>query len=151
MSKRSRPTDRGRFVVLETGNVAEGLWTAGAAVSSTRVFVYGSLCSGEPAHARLEGTEFLGEWWTQPHYTLLHLGAYPGLVASGETRVRGELYRVSAAQLRALDFYEGHPDEFVRVAIDLAPEIAAEGYLWNGNPGEGAVVASGDWRRRVRR
>lgn len=119
-------------------------------MSSALIFVYGSLCSGEPAHARLAGAEFLGERWTRPHYTLLDLGAYPGLMASGETRVRGELYRVSAAQLGELDFYEGHPEEFVRVPIDLGPEIEAEGYLWTGNPCEGAVIASGDWRQRVR-
>ena len=61
------------------------------------IFVYGSLCSGEAAHSRLAGAGFVGEAWSRACYTLLDLGPYPGLVASGQTRVRGELYRVSAA------------------------------------------------------
>ena len=113
------------------------------------IFVYGSLCSGEAAHSRLAGAGFVGEAWSRARYTLLDLGPYPGLVASGQTRVRGELYRVSESLLRELDIYEGHPHEFVRSRIDLESDGQAEGYLWQGDPLEGTVVGSGDWRFRA--
>ncbi len=113
------------------------------------IFVYGSLCSGEAAHSRLEGADFVGEAWSRASYTLLDLGPYPGLVASGQTRVRGELYRVSESLLRELDLYEGHPDEFVRSRVYLESDDPAEGYLWAGGSLGRTVVESGDWRFRA--
>ena len=114
------------------------------------IFVYGSLCSGEAAHSRLTGAGFVGEVWSRACYTLLDLGPYPGLVASGQTRVRGEIYRVSEPLLRELDLYEGHPDEFVRSRMHLESDGQAEGYLWEGDPIGRAIVGSGDWRFRAR-
>src|SRR5437899_576229 len=62
-----------------------------------KVFVYGSLLSGEDHHHRLSRSPALGSCRTEPTYTLVDLGAYPGLLEGGMTSVHGEVYEVDAS------------------------------------------------------
>ena len=55
-----------------------------------RVFVYGTLLTGESNHAWLKGASCLGRWTTPPRFTLIDLGPYPVLSAGGRTAVTGE-------------------------------------------------------------
>lgn len=114
-----------------------------------RLFVYGTLRAGEPAHAELAGARALGPATTAPRYTLHDLSAYPALVEGGQHPVRGELWLVAPEALAAIDRYEGHPDLFRRSPIELANGEHAEAYLLPrarvaGHP----VIASGDWCTR---
>ncbi|HET6344037.1 MAG TPA: gamma-glutamylcyclotransferase family protein [Myxococcota bacterium] len=115
-----------------------------------RVFVYGSLRNGQShahllARARPDGPAI-----TPPAYRLLDLGAYPGLVDGGTTAVVGEVVWVSAALLRQLDAYEGHPHLFARRVLRLADATTAEAYFLVDLRGwTGAECASGDWARRT--
>ena len=112
-----------------------------------RLFVYGSLLEGLPAHGYLGGSPFLGRVATEPGYRLIDLGAYPGLVsAPGHEGVRGELYEVETAVRDRLDAYEGHPVLFRRTEIGLAGQGFAWAYLFQGDPREGTPVEGGDWR-----
>ena len=123
------------------------------------VFVYGSLLSGgngskEGAlgnHRVIEDAKFLGEHATEPEYTLLNLGAFPGVTENGTTKIRGEVYEITDAIFARLDRLEGYPSfygrkkiatEFGKAWIYLLPD---SGYLNH------TVVEDGNWRGAVGR
>jgi len=115
-----------------------------------RVFVYGSLLSGEQNHPFLRTARLLGEARTALCFELLDLGVFPALVP-GAAAVRGELYEVDAETLAALDELEDHPDVYRRTEIPLGDGTRALAYLLVGAPpGDARVIASGDWRQRPR-
>jgi gamma-glutamylaminecyclotransferase len=122
-----------------------------------RLFVYGSLLSGEGHNGQLGASRLVGAASTEPVYTLVDLGPYPALLADGTTSVSGEIYDVDADVLAALDDFEGHPDEYRRMPVRL---IGGDG---DGDGGGGStetyvmprekarhgrVIASGSWRAR---
>jgi gamma-glutamylcyclotransferase (GGCT)/AIG2-like uncharacterized protein YtfP len=115
-----------------------------------KVFVYGTLMRGEPAHALLGTARFIGVCHTAPCCTLVVLDGYPGLVEVGDTTVAGELYELpdDDALLRELDRYEDAPELYVRERWRFA-EHEAWVYLLRPERAAGRpVIASGDWRRR---
>lgn len=122
------------------------------------LFVYGSLLRGEDNHHVMRGARLVGAARTAARYTLVDLGPYPAMVGGGATAVAGELYDVPDDLLAALDAFEGHPDEYVRSAVDLAGAppgldparpLRAEAYLLPAPRAAGfPPVASGDWRAR---
>lgn len=110
------------------------------------VFVYGTLLRGEVNHRLLEGAEWVGEHRTEPRFTLLRLGAYPGLITTGRTAVFGELYRVDHAGLRALDALEDYPRLYGRCLIATRFGRAWT-YVYRGSVRDRPLIPSGDWRR----
>ena len=84
------------------------------------LFVYGTLMRGERNHRLLAEAEFVGEARTVAGFTMIDLGAFPGVVAHGEGVVVGELFRVDAETLLAVDRLEGHPRFYRRTEIELA-------------------------------
>lgn len=126
-----------------------------------RLFVYGSLKRGGPAHGRLlpgRATAFLGP--ARARGRLVDLGAYPGLV-EGEGVVAGELYAVRApglwSELDAFELFDpdapdpfdpetGEGSEFVRIRTRLLrPALTAFLYRFNG-PAQGArTMRGGHW------
>jgi gamma-glutamylaminecyclotransferase len=113
----------------------------------TSCFVYGTLLSGEPNHRVLRGSLCLGPACTPPRFRLVDLGAYPGMLAGGDTSVVGELYEVNDDVLAALDRLEGHPRYYLRAPIILAGWRRAETYFFPAAQAAGrAVIESGDWR-----
>ncbi len=126
----------------------------------TRVFVYGSLLKGFGNHNLLEDSLFVGDALTEGHFSLLHLGGFPGLVEKGNTSVHGEIYDVDDATLRQLDRLEGHPSFYCRTPIRVLPvgtnQIAewetVDAYLltpdWlDAGP---SIIESGNWKARGR-
>lgn len=119
-------------------------------MSGERVFVYGTLRPGQPAHdlvapsiARLESATTSG--------LLYALGdGYPGY-ASGAGMVHGEVIWLTdpAATLRRLDDYEG--EEFTRVVCTVALQSGLEVTAWiyaftdSAALRRQAVIESGDW------
>lgn len=97
---------------------------------------------------------------TMPLYRLVHLGAYPGMVAAGACSVVGELYDVPPDTLQRLDAFEEHPDVFVRTPVCLQTSLhsheaaiplamACEAYLLRPALAAGAnELSHGDWRLR---
>lgn len=111
-----------------------------------RVFVYGTLLSGEPNHPVLAGAAFLGPATTAPAFRLVNLGPYPALVADGATAVEGELYEVDDAGLARLDWLEGYPGLYDRREIVLEAGTAIA-YLMRPEQVAGMPrIASGRWR-----
>ena len=133
------------------------------APSETLVFVYGTLrkdARGPIQQALTNGWELLG--YGTVAADLFDLGAYPGAVpsAAGETRVRGEVYRVPNAEeaLARLDHHEGcgpshvPPHEFARSLVDVTLESGGTQEAWiywyRWKPGE-RRIASGDYVERA--
>lgn len=116
-----------------------------------RLFVYGSLLTGEPDHALLENARFLGPAQTTAEYHLIELTTFPALVRGGQRAVRGELYGVDAATLRAIDRKKEHPVLFRRETLKLADGSAAEAYLMQEEQVRGRRrLKVDDWRERFR-
>lgn len=111
----------------------------------SRVFVYGSLRHGGALNGALSTAEFIGTTKTHPQYSLYSLGAFPALIAGGNTSVVGEVYEVTPRVLADLDRIEGHPHFYVRTPIELEDGTNAEVYLLPEEPRGCEVVASGDW------
>ena len=84
---------------------------------ATTVFVYGSLRAGRSAHALLRGAERLADGVLEGVECIEHEG-YPMLIA-GDGAISGEVYRVNAQQLAALDAYEEAPEVYARVQHQL--------------------------------
>lgn len=94
-----------------------------------RVFVYGTLLTGERNHYLMSSARLLGAASTPPLYDLLDLEDYPALVANGETVVHGEVYEIDEATLERLDALENHPDYYQRREISLDDGSRALAYL----------------------
>jgi gamma-glutamylcyclotransferase (GGCT)/AIG2-like uncharacterized protein YtfP len=73
------------------------------------IFVYGTLKRGGSNHALLAAQRFVGVARTAPGFTLYSLGHYPGMIAEANDTagVTGEIWKVDAAALAALDALEG--------------------------------------------
>lgn len=118
------------------------------ASTSTRVFVYGTLLSGEPNHRLLRGARLIGPARTQPRFTLFDYGPFPALAARGKHAVEGEVYEVDALMLAALDRLEGHPRFYERTSIALDGAGRVEAYLFpKGRLAGRPIIESGCWRR----
>jgi gamma-glutamylaminecyclotransferase len=103
----------------------------------------------------LAGARFVRGARTAARYTLVDLGPYPALVEGGDTSVAGELYEVEEALLEVLDAFEGHPDVYIRMPVELAAQSEAqtvfEAYVLPADRArEFPRVPSGDWRGRRR-
>lgn len=109
------------------------------------VFVYGTLLAGEVNHHLLRRAHRLGEHRTEPRFTLVQLGAYPGLIGSGRTAIYGEVYRVDGAGLKALDRLEDYPRLYDRRLIPT-PYGRAWAYIYRGSVDRRRAIPSGDWR-----
>ncbi|MEN1760525.1 gamma-glutamylcyclotransferase family protein [Anoxynatronum sibiricum] len=98
-----------------------------------QVFVYGTLMQRQSNHHYLSNSQRLGEGIVQG-YQLYHLGAYPGMVPSAGSEVKGEVYRINETTLAQLDELEDEGGEYrrvkmaVRVAADTLEEVY--GYVY---------------------
>jgi gamma-glutamylaminecyclotransferase len=118
------------------------------------VFVYGTLRRGGSNAFRMDGAEFVAPGKVAG--SLYAISWYPGLVVGGggET-VDGDLFRVPAGQLAALDEFEGisaneiEGAEYRRVKAGVATDdgrmLSAWVYEWIGPVEESKRIPSGDW------
>lgn len=118
--------------------------------SAALLFVYGSLMRGQPAHTRMIGCPWQGPATLQG-LALHDLGPFPMAVASDDPalRLHGELYAVDAAQLAALDRYEGAPRLYGRQLRSLADGRTV--WVYVGRPHQvrhAPLIASGRWSGR---
>jgi gamma-glutamylcyclotransferase (GGCT)/AIG2-like uncharacterized protein YtfP len=98
-------------------------------MTTRELFVYGTLMRDERNHRLLVEAEFLGEARTVAGFTMIDLGAFPGVVAMGAGAIVGEVFRVNAQTLAAVDRLEGHPSFYRRTEIELEGGGRAEAYL----------------------
>jgi gamma-glutamylcyclotransferase (GGCT)/AIG2-like uncharacterized protein YtfP len=126
----------------------------------TRLFAYGTLMTGFTRRPLL-GAGAVLEARGRIRGTLYDFGEHPGVVLTGTGWVVGELYRVPdmAHRLPGLDRAEwcdphNEPASLYvrrRVAVLIGDGSTREAwiYVYNGPPGRGTPVASGDWRAHV--
>ena len=113
-----------------------------------RLFVYGTLMRGEPNAEALTGSTFIGAAATVATYRLVALAGYPGLLAGGDTSVKGELYLVDPQLLAAMDELEDCPALFRRAEVQLAEGGTASAYLASDpSVASAPTIPSGDWRQ----
>jgi gamma-glutamylcyclotransferase (GGCT)/AIG2-like uncharacterized protein YtfP len=114
-----------------------------------RLFVYGTLLSGERDHALLAAAELLGPALTEPLFQLVDLGVYAALIPDGKVAVHGELYAANLETRRQIDIARQVPILFQRVTVRLADGTDAEAYVMAPDPVRGKRrLAHGDWRKR---
>jgi gamma-glutamylaminecyclotransferase len=121
-------------------------------VEGATIFVYGTLKRGCRNHTFLQTAEYLGEAWTEPGYGMVDCGfypnSYPGLVRAHEGEgVSGEIYRVEATLLQALDRLEDVPHEFERATIRLRDGREAQAYFYRGETAH-LPVCGAVWQER---
>jgi gamma-glutamylcyclotransferase (GGCT)/AIG2-like uncharacterized protein YtfP len=92
---------------------------------TTRIFVYGSLLSGQPNHRVLARAALVVEAVTEPRFALHDLGAFPGMVAGGEHAIAGEVYAVDADTLAAVLPTRADPPRRRDHRRDLPPDARA--------------------------
>jgi gamma-glutamylcyclotransferase (GGCT)/AIG2-like uncharacterized protein YtfP len=119
-----------------------------SAPTTTRVFVYGTLLSGEPNHGLLSAARCAGEARTLEAFAMFDLGGFPCIVRGAGEPVRGEVYEVDAATLARLDALEDAPRWYRRETVRLDDGSSAEAYLYAQDVGAAPRVRGGDWRRR---
>ena len=116
-----------------------------------RLFLYGTLQTGEVRHRYLAGQCFVGEARTAAVYRLLSIGGrYPGLIDATPGRcVRGELWDVDESTLAILDAVEGIDEGlYVRRAVRLADhQHDVQSYFWCGSS-HGHADLGDAWPRR---
>lgn len=127
---------------------------------TVRLFVYGTLMSGEVSAALLTGrrdgfgARRLGPATTAEPFVLWRVGWYPamtppqpGAAGAAGCAVHGEVFEVERAVLPALDAYEDAPRLYQRRTITLQDGAPAEAYLWaQPVPTEWTPIDGGDWR-----
>jgi gamma-glutamylaminecyclotransferase len=117
---------------------------------NSRVFVYGTLRSSEVNHHLLKKARYCGPFITQPHYKMFDMGAYPGVVRRGRTRIHGEVYEVDSRQMADLDQLEGYPTAYTRRLI-RTPWGRAWIYLIRDSHKDRPIISSGIWRDEIHR
>ena len=119
------------------------------------IAVYGSLRKGHGNYDYfLKGETFVGQFETEPEYTLLDLGSFPGLLKGGATSVVMEVFDIGTKKLEQVDGLEGYhgvneeeSNHYNRIKID-SPFGPVSTYLYNGVRGDlddYTIVPSGDW------
>lgn len=89
-----------------------------------KIFVYGTLMKDHFAHDMLVAykAEYLGKNMIHG-YAMYNLGPHPFIISApnhgGEYIVHGELYECSKELVNKMDIYEGHPNYYHRVTVDL--------------------------------
>ena len=117
-------------------------------MTTHRVFVYGTLLSGEPNHRLLSGARLIRRAKTPARYRFASLGPFPGMARGGRVSVHGEVYEVTSAELADLDRLEGHPRFYKRQVIRLSDDDEVLAYLLEQRQIEGRpTIPSGDWRQ----
>jgi len=112
-----------------------------------KLFVYGTLKKQHSRNNILGAASFIKEIKSLPSYTMIDLGAFPGILDSGNNVIFGELYEVDDSILEMCDLIEGHPNFYKRKLVKLKIGMKAEAYFlpksqYNTYP----VIESGLWK-----
>jgi len=125
-------------------------------MSKEKIFVYGTLLKGCSNHPYfLSEAKKLGSHTTEPEFTMLHLGGFPGVVANGNTAIVGEVYEVTEQQLEGIDHLEGYNSENPQFGLYNKKQIntpwgPAWIYIYNARRdiSDSQIIHSGSWNTR---
>ena len=155
----------GRVVAVQPERPSQPPRTAGASLFPEAVFVYGTLMRGEEREEPLR--DLLAGVVPETSAVdgqLVHLGAWPGLLAA-PGRVAGELYSVGTAARMAsvlsvldpIEDFVGYavvPTEYVRVVVSVRTQRGprwAWAYRYVGPVTRAQPIPTGRWRDAPRR
>lgn len=115
------------------------------------ISVYGSLRKGLGNHRLLENAKYLGDFQSEPVFSLYSLGGYPGLKTEGTTSVTMEVYEVTPIEANRIDQLEGYTPGreatfYDKIPIDT-PYGEASVYTYVDKIPESRLVESGDWKQ----
>lgn len=118
------------------------------------VAVYGSLMKGLYNDEFLKDSKFIGTFVTEPIYTLIDLGSYPGLYENGTTSINMEVYEVDDHTLADIDGLEGYLEDNQELSMYIRKTIStpfgkAFGYIYNDPIGTNEPITSGDWKEHI--
>lgn len=115
--------------------------------------VYGSLRKGLSNHGTLGNSPMVGTVVTEPKYTMVSLGGFPGVVKGGNTSITLEIYDVKHETIEQnldwLEGYSGPNDEYNFYNKEIIETELGPAYIYyinedvNGRP----LVESGDWKQ----
>jgi gamma-glutamylcyclotransferase (GGCT)/AIG2-like uncharacterized protein YtfP len=109
-----------------------------------KLFVYGTLKKGYQNSYYLKDAKFLGEFTTDPIFSMYSFGAYPGVSENGNTAIIGEIYEVDKKQLASIDCLEWYPHYYQRVKIETSfGEVWM--YVVNQQRCAGKIATNGIW------
>ena len=114
------------------------------------VAVYGSLRKTLSNHRVLDGAKYMGNYESEPIFSMYDVGAYPAIKENGNTSIILEIYRITDDILARLDTLEGfdvdEPDScyYVRTVIET-PFGEAYIYTFPHSTDSYKQVQNGDW------
>lgn len=117
----------------------------------TLVAVYGTLRQNQSNNCHLAGAEYIGEYDTEPIYTMYSLHSFPGIVENGNTSIKMEVFEVQEEDtFKRLDNLEGfygdnNKDNLYNKKIIETPFGKAFVYFYNGDVRKRPAVEGGDW------
>lgn len=82
-----------------------------------RVFVYGTLKSGQRNAHYMHGARYLGRHVTARRYSMFEFGGYPAVCERGGHAISGEVYLVDERRFRRIDDLEWYPHFYQRIEI----------------------------------
>lgn len=114
-----------------------------------KVFVYGTLLTGENNNRLLSSSELLGEA-TADGFDMYSLGGFPACVENEESKipVKGEVWKVDPDTMTRLDMLEGYPSFYDRKEI---PTEFGTAWIYTMNRaanGRNALIKTGSWKER---
>ena len=112
------------------------------------VAVYGSLRQGFGNNMLLRNSEYLSTEVLEGEYTMLDLGAFPGVILEGDTPITVEIYSVDDATFLDLDHLEGYPTFYNRLQVKTSQGMAWM-YFLEGEQWTNTYIPSGDWAQKV--
>lgn len=119
-----------------------------------KLAVYGTLKRGHSNHRYLYGTKYLGEFVTEPIYTMYSLGSFPAVRLNGKTGITVEVYETDNEEIinliNSLERYTGIKNDSANwydcITIDTPYGLAE--MFYQKKYAECAVLESGKWERR---
>ena len=119
-------------------------------MTSSLLFVNGTLMRGLALHANLDGAEFVEEAYTAPVYRIYSIGdIHPGMfeVATGGVSVPGEIYSLPDEVWQRVE--AGEPPGLYRGPVRLSDGRIVPGILFPREMAEGHhrdISSHGGWR-----
>lgn len=113
--------------------------------------VYGSLRKGLGNHTTLGNAPMVGVTKTNPEFTMVNLGGFPGVVKGGVTSITLEVYKVTNSTIEQnldwLEGYEGPNNENNFYNKELIDTEFGKAYIYylNSDIEGDPIVESGDW------
>lgn len=97
-------------------------------------------------HHWLDGARFIAEATTAPEFSMVSLQDFPGVVHSGQTAIKGEIYLVDDHGLSQLDRLESNGSFYSRKRIKISDSVCWIYLLPEDYLEDYEAIGSGDWR-----